>query len=135
MISADVLIIGAGPAGVQAAIHAARKKVSVTLVGKASNSAMSGTHIENYFGIPGVTDGDAILRTGLEQAKGFGCTVLEENITTGFRWEAEWNDAECDVTIDHRGPKKTKEPPPRPDEKKKSFAGGWGAGKKNGPVA
>ena len=85
MISADVLIIGAGPAGVQAAIHAARKKVSVMLIGKASNSAMSGTHIENYFGIPGVTDGDAILRTGLEQAKGFGCTVLEENITGASR--------------------------------------------------
>ena len=36
--------------------------------------------------------------------------LLEENVTTGFRWEAEWNDAECDVAIDHRGPKKTKAP-------------------------
>lgn len=42
MIDADVLIIGAGPAGLQAAIHAVRKKVSVVLVGKPENSALAG---------------------------------------------------------------------------------------------
>ena len=61
MIQTDVLIIGAGPAGIQAAIHAARKKVSVLLVGKPSNSAMQGTHIENYFGLSGVNDGSDLL--------------------------------------------------------------------------
>ena len=80
MTRIDVLIIGAGPAGIQAAIHAARKKVSVLLVGKISNSAMSGTHIENYFGLSGTSDGNELLNTGLEQAKSFGCRVLEENI-------------------------------------------------------
>ena len=28
---------------------------------------------------------------------------LEENATTGYRWEAEWNPSECDVMLDHRG--------------------------------
>ena len=63
MIQTDVLIIGAGPAGIQAAIHAARKKVSVLLVGKPSNSAMQGTHIENYFGLSGTVDGSSLLTT------------------------------------------------------------------------
>lgn len=85
MTQTDVLIIGAGPAGVQAAIHAARKKVSVLLVGKPSNSAMSGTHIENYFGVFGTVEGDAMLSTGLEQARSFGCRILEENITSSSR--------------------------------------------------
>lgn len=85
MTQTDVLIIGAGPAGVQAAIHAARKKVSVLLVGKPSNSAMSGTHIENYFGVSGTVEGDAMLSTGLEQARSFGCRILEENITSSSR--------------------------------------------------
>ena len=85
MIQTDVLIIGAGPAGIQAAIHAARKKVSVLLVGKPSNSAMSGTHIENYFGLSGTVDGNELLSTGLEQAKSFGCKALEENLISSSR--------------------------------------------------
>ena len=80
MTQIDVLIIGAGPAGIQAAIHAARKKVSVLLVGKISNSAMSGTHIENYFGLSGTSDGNELLKKGMEQAKSFGCQILDENI-------------------------------------------------------
>lgn len=85
MMQVDVLIIGAGPAGIQAAIHSARKKVSVLLVGKPSNSAMSGTHIENYFGLEGTADGSGLLKTGLEQARSFGCKVLEENIISSSR--------------------------------------------------
>ena len=85
MMQVDVLIIGAGPAGIQAAIHSARKKVSVLLVGKPSNSAMYGTHIENYFGLDGTAEGNELLKTGMEQAKSFGCKVLEENITSSSR--------------------------------------------------
>lgn len=77
----DVAIIGSGPAGVQAAIHAARRKVSVVLIGKPQNSAMVGSRIENYFGVPGAVNGDMILKNGLTQAKIFGCQVLEKNIT------------------------------------------------------
>ena len=85
MIQTDILIIGAGPAGLQAAIHAARKKVSVLLVGKPANSAMAGTHIENYFGLSGTVEGSEVLTVGLEQARSFGCRVLEENITSSSR--------------------------------------------------
>ena len=85
MMQTDVLIIGTGPAGIQAAIHAARKKVSVLMVGKPANSAMNGTHIENYFGISGTVDGSAMIEAGLEQARSFGCKVLQENITASSR--------------------------------------------------
>ncbi len=101
-LDADVLIIGAGPAGLQAAIHAARKKVSVVVVGRPSNSAAIGTHIENYFGIGGVADGTELIRTGVEQAKSFGCTFLDENVISterngaGFRIVTE-NDTVIDT--------------------------------------
>ena len=101
-LDADVLIIGAGPAGLQAAIHAARKKVSVVVVGRPSNSAAIGTHIENYFGIGGVADGTELIRTGVEQAKSFGCTFLDENVISterngaGFRIVTE-NDTVIDA--------------------------------------
>ena len=35
----DVVILGTGPAGLQAAIHAARRKVSVLLLGKETKSS------------------------------------------------------------------------------------------------
>ena len=76
----DVAVIGCGPAGIQAAIHAVRKKVSVVIIGKTQNSAMMGTHIENYFGMPGEVNGELMLKNGMSQIKIFGCTVLEKNI-------------------------------------------------------
>ena len=36
----DVIILGTGPAGLQAAIHAARKKVSVLVLGKETKSSL-----------------------------------------------------------------------------------------------
>ena len=41
----DVVIIGAGPAGIQAAIHAARRKIRVLMLGRIENSALFGAHI------------------------------------------------------------------------------------------
>jgi thioredoxin reductase (NADPH) len=74
----DVLIIGCGPAGLQAAIHASRKKVRTVVVGKTINSAMHGTEIENYLGA--VDDGDSILSNAVEQARSFGAEFLEQNV-------------------------------------------------------
>lgn len=78
----DVLIIGMGPAGLQAAIHAARKKVRVTVVGKESGSALVGTHIENYFGTPGVIGGEQLLSNGVKQAESFGAVMVRQNVSS-----------------------------------------------------
>jgi len=74
----DVLIIGCGPAGLQAAIHASRKKVRTVVVGKTINSAMHGTEIENYLGA--VDEGDSILSNAVEQARSFGAEFLGQNV-------------------------------------------------------
>ncbi len=64
----DVIILGSGPAGLQAAIHAARKKVSVLVLGKSQNSSLIyAEELENLFGFPTVSGGD-LLRIGREQA-------------------------------------------------------------------
>ena len=44
----DVVILGTGPAGLQAAIHAARKKVSVLVLGKETKSSIFHAHVENF---------------------------------------------------------------------------------------
>ena len=84
-MNADVAIIGSGPAGIQAAIHASRKKAVTVLIGRIENSAMYGTHVENHFGAVGKADGTELLKEGLEKAKQFGCTVINENIISAFK--------------------------------------------------
>ncbi len=76
----DVVIIGAGPAGIQAAIHAARRKTKVLMLGRIENSALYGAHIENYACIAGVTDGKDMLEAGLTQVQHFGAEILAEDV-------------------------------------------------------
>jgi len=75
----DVVILGTGPAGLQAAIHAARKKVSVLVVGKETKSSLYHAHIENFCCIFKTT-GEEIINVGRQQAAGFGAEFLNEDV-------------------------------------------------------
>lgn len=75
----DVLVIGCGPAGIQAAMHASRKKASVIVVGKMSGSAISDTKLDNYFGT-GLISGTELLQKGKIQAEESGAVFIDENI-------------------------------------------------------
>ncbi len=75
----DVLIIGSGPAGIQAAIHASRKGVGVLVTGRLSASAASGTEMDNYFGT-GKVSGDELLERGVAQARETGAAFAGENV-------------------------------------------------------
>jgi thioredoxin reductase (NADPH) len=75
----DVVILGTGPAGLQAAIHAARKKVSVLVLGKETKSSLYHAHIENFCCIFKTT-GEEIINVGRQQAAGFGAEFLDEDV-------------------------------------------------------
>jgi thioredoxin reductase (NADPH) len=75
----DVVILGTGPAGLQAAIHAARRKVSVLVLGKESKSSLYSAHIENFCCLFKVS-GEEMLKTGRIQAANFGTEFLEEDV-------------------------------------------------------
>jgi thioredoxin reductase (NADPH) len=75
----DVTIIGLGPAGLQAAIHAARRKVRVVAVGRSEASALNRAEVENYLGVASA-EGAEILRIGREQARHFGAELIEEEV-------------------------------------------------------
>lgn len=83
-MDADVVIIGSGPAGVQAAIHASRRKVSVLVAGKATASAAAGTEMDNYFGT-GRVSGDALIAEGMRQAESTGAVFLGQNVISASR--------------------------------------------------
>jgi len=73
-------IIGCGPAGLQAAIHSARKKATTTVFGKGKSSAIYPAHLENYAGLPGKTDGSAFIEAAIAQAESFGAAFVGENV-------------------------------------------------------
>ncbi len=76
----DVLIMGAGPAGLQAAVHAVRKKASVVIIGRPERSAIYRAHVENYLCVNGVTDGHEMVEIGIAQATRFGARLIEEDV-------------------------------------------------------
>ena len=75
----DVVIVGAGPAGLQAAIHASRKKASVLVLGKPDKSSLFNAHVENLCSLFNAT-GQSMLETGRRQAENFGSRFLNEDI-------------------------------------------------------
>lgn len=75
----DVIILGTGPAGLQAAIHAARKKVAVLVLGRQHKSSLHGAHIENYCCLDGVS-GESLLEVGKRQAEQSGAVFLNEDV-------------------------------------------------------
>ena len=75
----DVVILGTGPAGLQAAIHAARTKVRVLVMGREQKSSLYRAHIENYCCIERVT-GEEMLRQGIDQAINSGAEFLHEDV-------------------------------------------------------
>jgi thioredoxin reductase (NADPH) len=81
----DILIVGAGPAGLAAAVYAASDGLSTVVVdrdvpgGQASHTSL----IENFFGFPGGIGGAELARLAGRQAEGFGAElVLLQGVTS-----------------------------------------------------
>ena len=75
----DVVILGTGPAGLQAAIHAARRKVTVLVMGKETKSSLFHAHIENFCCIFNLS-GEDMIASGRQQAANFGAHFLDQDV-------------------------------------------------------
>jgi thioredoxin reductase (NADPH) len=74
----DVVIVGAGPAGLAAAVYAASEGLSVLVVdGRAfGGQAGASARIENYLGFPTGISGLALMARAYNQAQKFGAEML-----------------------------------------------------------
>lgn len=74
----DIIIAGAGPAGMAAAVYSASEGLKVLLVERFAAGGQAGTssRIENYLGFPAGISGDELTERALKQAKRFGVEML-----------------------------------------------------------
>jgi len=77
----DCIIIGAGPAGLTAAIYLARYHLSIRLFDNGSSRAALIPRTHNHAGYPGGVEGKELLRLMREQALEFGAIREEAEVT------------------------------------------------------
>ena len=74
----EVVVIGAGPAGLAAAVYGASEGLRTIVVEREAPGGQAGTssRIENYLGFPGGVPGDELMSRALRQARKFDAEIL-----------------------------------------------------------
>jgi thioredoxin reductase (NADPH) len=83
----DLVIVGAGPAGLAAAVYGASEGLSTLLIEGEAPGGQAGTssRIENYLGFPGGLSGGDLSRRAVAQASRFGAEILTPLEARGIR--------------------------------------------------
>ena len=109
----DVIIIGAGPAGISASLYVKRANLKV-LVLHYGETSLKNAKIDNYYGFPKGIDGDMLYLQGIEQAKNLDIEVKKtevfgiENLDKVFKVKTAGGDIETKAVIIATGNKKIK---------------------------
>ena len=86
----DLVIVGAGPAGLAAAVYGASEGLRTLLLDRQGPGGQAGTsaRIENYLGFPAGVSGSELTRRALTQAKRLGAEFLSPLEATGLSIDA-----------------------------------------------
>lgn len=76
MADFDCIVIGAGPAGISAALYLLRANFSVCIVDSGDTALKKAHKIENYYGIKSISGGD-LYENGKAQASALGAVFVE----------------------------------------------------------
>jgi thioredoxin reductase (NADPH) len=76
--AADLLVVGAGPAGLAASVYAASEGLGTVLVDSVATGGQAGTasRIENYLGFPSGISGNELAERAVIQAQKFGAHIV-----------------------------------------------------------
>lgn len=82
----NLIIVGAGPAGISAALYAARANLDPLVINNGIGALEKAEKIENYYGLPHPVTGKELFENGIAQAKALGIRVLDAQVlgVSGF---------------------------------------------------
>lgn len=85
----DLVIVGAGPAGLGAAVYAASEGLRTLMIDKEATGGQAGTssRIENYLGFPNGISGGDLAHRAASQAARLGAEILTAQAVTNIRAE------------------------------------------------
>ena len=75
-----VVIIGAGPAGISAALYTARGNLDPLVIHTGIGALEKAEKIENYYGLEKPLSGQELFDRGIAQAKALGVRVMETQV-------------------------------------------------------
>ena len=110
----DVIIIGAGPAGISASLYTRRGNLKTLVLYEDKSSLEKTDKIENYYGFEYGISGEELYQTGIKQAKNIGVEVKKEEvikmeiIQNGFKVQTSKKTYETKTIILATGNKKNK---------------------------
>jgi thioredoxin reductase (NADPH) len=95
----DVIIVGAGPAGLTAAIYTAREGLDTLVIEKAAPGGQAGITqvIDNFPGFDEGISGEEFARRLTNQARRFGVEILQAKEVTGLRLNGRYREV---LTVD-----------------------------------
>ena len=76
----DIIIIGAGPAGISASLYAVRANKKVLVLYDDKSSLEKTDKIENYYGFENGISGKDLYKAGIKQAENIGVDVKKEEV-------------------------------------------------------
>ena len=77
----DMIIIGAGPAGISAALYGKRANLNVAVIYSGESQLEKAHKIDNYYGFPEGITGPDLYANGITQAKNLGIDVIQAEVT------------------------------------------------------
>jgi len=76
----DVIIIGAGPAGISASLYSKRANLKTMVIYSEQSSLKKTEKIDNYYGFKNGISGEELYLSGIAQAKNIGVELLKEEV-------------------------------------------------------
>lgn len=78
----DSIIVGKGPAGIQAALYMKRANLNILVIGKDGGALQKAEKIENFFGQDTVLSGNDLINKGILQVEKIGIQVLTDEVVS-----------------------------------------------------